>query len=326
MKSILLLGGKMLQLFNYCPMPRAYEQNSEDLQGFLQKNNLHGIELFLYSKERNFNSLKPWVKGVHLRYWPYWLDFWQAKTPELSKYFPDSVQQIEYYWGATNCTEWLEVIRHNIRLALEEQPEYLVWHVANCDLEEAFTFEFKHTDVEVMQATVEVFNAVSDCIPEHVHVLFENLWWPGLRLTEPQLVEKFFEQIKHKNSGIMLDLGHLMNTNQQLTSEEQGYAYAQSIIRNLGETAARIKGVHLNHSLSGEYVLNLNKQVPERFYVGDLYEHVTKIDQHLACRHTSIAELIELINPSYLVHELFYDNLEDMQNKIKIQQKALRGE
>lgn len=315
----------MLQLFNYCPMPKEYDNHTEDLQGFLQKNNLYGMELFLYSKEYNSKALKPWVKGVHLRYWPYWLDFWQGHEEKLCAAFGDAAKVCEYYWGATGRDEWLEIIRNHIRLALTEHPEYLVWHVANSDLHETFTFDFQHTDTQVTQATAAIFNAVADCIPADVCVLFENLWWPGLRLTEQQVVADFFAAIKRDNCGIMLDIGHLLNTNPQLANEEQGYAYAQTIIENLGVHAKKIRGVHLNYSLSGEYIRNLDKIVPQRFDAGNIYEHITQIDQHRPCEHPALAALIKLIKPEYLVHELFYDNLVDLQNKLNLQQKALQG-
>ena len=315
----------MLQLFNYCPIPGEYEYHMDDLQDFMQANNLHGLELFVYSKNLQCKSVKPLVKGVHLRYWPYWLDFWQGDFAKLQTAFVGNDTIQEYYWGAENNAQWIEQIKLNISVALDEQPEYLVWHVANSDLQETFTFDFKHTDAQVVQATAELFNAVADCIPPDICVLFENLWWPGLRLTDPQIVADFFAAIKHPNTGIMLDLGHLLSTNPHLKTEEEGYAYAQTIVRNLGANAQKIKGVHLNYSLSGEYVLNLDPKIPENFDVGRIYEHVTNIDRHLPCQHKSLAALIQLINPTYLVHELFYNDLADLQCKLRKQQLALQG-
>lgn len=77
-------------------------------------------------------------------------------------------------------------------------PEYLVCHVSNCNLKEIFTFDFFYNDAQVIDASIEVFNAVSECIPDNVIVLFENLWWPGLRLIEPGIVDRFFCGLKNK--------------------------------------------------------------------------------------------------------------------------------
>ena len=98
-------------------------------------------------------------------------------------------------------------------------PEYLVWHVSNCNLKEIFTFDFFYNDAQVIDASIEVFNAVSECIPDNVIVLFENLWWPGLKMTDPELVRYFIENIEYKNKGIMLDTGHLLNTNLDINND-----------------------------------------------------------------------------------------------------------
>ena len=105
-----------------------------------------------------------------------------------------------------------------------------------------------------MTVAAAVFNRVADEIPEDVLVLFENLWWPGLRLTDPAVVRAFFEKITHKNVGIMLDTGHLMNTDPSLQSERDGVEYILKIVKALGQDRKLIRGLHLNCSLSGEYV------------------------------------------------------------------------
>jgi hypothetical protein len=54
---------------------------------------------------------------------------------------------------------------------------------------------------------------------------------------------------------VMLSLNTvLMNTNTELNTEEASVEYILNIIRNLEEMSDYIKGIHLNSSLSGEYV------------------------------------------------------------------------
>ena len=122
----------------------------------------------------------------------------------------------------------------------------MVWHVSEADVQETYTFDFQYSDLEVLEAAADVFNAVSMAVPSHITVLFENLWWPGLRLTEPDNVKFFFERIQRKNVGIMLDTGHLMNTNPELRNEEEAADYVCRTVANLGELAGLIKGVHLS--------------------------------------------------------------------------------
>jgi hypothetical protein len=55
-----------------------------------------------------------------------------------------------------------------------------------------FTYDFHYSDEKVLKTMARAFNKLADAIPDQVTVLFENLWWPGLRLTDPEAVAKFF--------------------------------------------------------------------------------------------------------------------------------------
>lgn len=191
----------MKQLINYCPV-HGYEQEvnayADGMKGYLKNNKLDGIELYVYQQKPYTSDYREESIGVHLKYWPYWLDFWYGNQKYLNENYSDKKQLQEYYLGAVNQEEWLQIIRNNIKAALAVNPEYLVWHVSNCNLKEIFTFDFFYNDAQVIDASIEVFNAVSECIPDNVIVLFENLWWPGLRLIEPGIVDRFFCGLKNK--------------------------------------------------------------------------------------------------------------------------------
>ena len=218
---------------------------------------------------------------------------------------------------------WLRNIRDNIKAALVENPEYLVWHVAECTFEEVFTFKFEHSDMDVVTAAAAVFNRVADEVPEDVLVLFENLWWPGLRLIEPGIVDRFFCGLKKQNVGIMLDTGHLMNTNISLSNELEAVSFICQTVENLGMYKNYIHGMHLSCSLSGSYQKHSCKAVPESCSMTEIMHHVTSIDQHLIFKESGLKSLIECIEPSYLVHELFYDNLAELSVLVQTQQKLL---
>ncbi|HIU63583.1 MAG TPA: TIM barrel protein, partial [Candidatus Avacidaminococcus intestinavium] len=205
----------MKELINYCPVdgyPSDIPRKQEVIQQFLQKTGIDGLELFLYCNKPLIHSYRETTVGVHLKYWPYWVEFWNGNTENLLHTLgtPEKIQ--EFYFGARNKDEWIVAIKENIKRALQEEPEYLVWHVSDSDNEEAFTYQFKHSDQEVIQATIEVFNQVSSVIPKTVTVLFENLWWPGMTLLNKELTANFFAELNCDNVGIMLDTGHLMNT------------------------------------------------------------------------------------------------------------------
>ena len=106
-----------------------------------------------------------------------WIFTWEIQSA-IKNQFPDE-KALTAYYGACDTDGWLEEIRKNIRAALAEKPEYLVWHVADCTLEEAWTRQFYYTSKDVLRETAAIYNAVSEEVPETVEVLFENIFWPG---------------------------------------------------------------------------------------------------------------------------------------------------
>lgn len=312
----------MKELFNYCELPSSHEPPELlCISAYLQKQGLNGIELMLYNnKAIPTNSLDK-IVGVHLKYWPFWVDFWLDKKNHLANQFPNSKEQAAYFGNSNTKLEWLAHIKEHLLSAIKLNPEYLVWHVCNADYQEVFTWKFRYSDKEILDCTAELFNAVADVIPAGMLILFENLWWPGLRLTDKKLTDDFFNKIKHLNCGIMLDLGHLLNTNSTLKSEKFAYKYALDTIENLKETRTKIMGIHLSCSLSGEYVRSFERKFPNEL---PIFKHITQIDQHLPCQHSDLKKVIQLIQPKYLIHELYYSDFQELSKLIALQRKAFQ--
>lgn len=311
-------------LFNY-PVIDWYEKElqlmGQSLGEYVASMKLDGIEQLIYDNNMILKYKESTI-GVHLEYWSYWIDFWWNNQQRLDYIF-ESNEEKKHYYKAQNIYEWIEYIKKNITLALNLKPQYLVWHVSEANVQEIFTYNFYYNDRQVLSATSEVFNEVAKIIPDNVLILFENLWWPGLRLNSMENVVYFFEKLKHNNVGIMLDTGHLMNTNINLTSELEASIFIKDIVNNLGSFASLIKGVHLNCSLSGQYQKKFIEQQFKfcEFDKHRLWEHITKIDKHEIFQTKAPSFLIDYIQPQYVVHELAYDNLILLRNKIMAQSR-----
>ncbi|MBQ7882806.1 MAG: TIM barrel protein [Phascolarctobacterium sp.] len=314
-------------LFNYCTID-WYENDmiakGTTLREFSKEFALDGMEQFIYTMERPAKSYKDLTTGVHLNYWPYWMDFWLKKAKRLKQQFRNVIERNQYFRDALSREEWLSVIRKNIGAALTEAPEYMVWHVAEANNEEIFTWEFNYSDREVLTASADVFNSIADEIPENVTVLFENLWWPGLRLTDPRNVKYFFERIERKNVGIMLDTGHLMNTNNRLKNEAEAADYVCRVYEKLGSCAELVKGVHLSCSLSGQYQRSFDRRVPANLDNAMIWQHVASIDTHQPFTTEAARQILQCINPEYVVHEFTYDNMDELRNKLAVQLEHCR--
>lgn len=316
----------MKQLFNYASIPE-YEnelvQKGMTLQDFIKSVGVDGIEQFVYSTASPVKSYKDISYGVHLLYWPTFMDFWLRKTKRLRSSFRNVNERSEYYNDAMGREEWLGVIRKNIAMAVLENPKYLVWHVSEANHEEIYTWQFNYSDREVCLTSAEIFNMVADEIPETVTVLFENLWWPGLRLTDPKIVKFFFEHIKHKNVGIMLDTGHLMNTNLKLKNEQEAADYICKIVDKLGTQAELIKGVHLNCTLCGDYMRSTGYKLVNNPTLSEVYQHICKIDESRPFATNAAKQILKMIKPQYVNHEFNYHNLDDLKTKLEQQMEHL---
>lgn len=316
----------MKQLFNYCPV-HWYETEMSaypgQANGFLRDSGLDGLELYVYGTEAYPTDYTEQALGVHLKFWPYWMDFWRGNKSALLRNHGDEAAILDYYYGARNNDEWLEVIRKNIQASLLVKPEYLVWHVADCDFDEIYSFKYKYSDAEVIDATIEIVNSITSTIPDETTLLFENLWWPGLRLTDPHMVDRLFSGVKKNNIGIMLDTGHLLNTNLNINSESDGMDYICDMVNKLGAYKDYIYGTHLSCSLSGSYQKGRSWEGKIERTPAFTMNHITNIDQHKNFKDVGLKKLFACIEPRYLVHELYYDSLAELSRYINVQKKLL---
>jgi len=302
--------------------------NSSEITNLLVKHNIDGIEL-LNSLVWDDNIIpSSIVRGVHLKYFPTWLDFWNNNKNELLRQF-GSMEQVNNYYGGTNREILINHYIQEIKQADKIGAEYVVFHVAHSQVEHAYTYDFTYNDEEVIDATSELLNEVFKGLNTNIKLLFENLWIPGLTMLNKDMLLRLLEKVQYFNKGFMLDTGHLMNTNFDLTNEKEGIQYILDTINNLGELKTFIKGIHLNCSLSGEYVKNQieanNKsKLPFNEMNENVYSHIMKIDMHKPFTDNYAKSLIDFIEPEYVVYEFITTSLEELGEYIEIQDKAVK--
>lgn len=321
----------MQQLVNFSNV--EYEIN-QILSGDVQKleklfsaYSLDGMELTLYDDWDEKLYPPSWMKGVHLRFWPNWMDFWRDDYTALTLEFGGETAYQSVY-GVTK-EAWIYKWKQHIHQAVSTGAGYVVFHVSNARTSELYNREYRYTSEDVINATIELVNIITEELPEGTALLYENLWWPGLTFCRPDLAEKLIRETKHHNTGFMLDTGHLMNTNWELRNEQEAQEYIFQVVDNLGVLAEKIQGVHLHKSFSGDFV----RQVQEK-YKGkstnplkweDTFAYIAKVDWHKPFETDVAKKLVDKIKPKYLVHEFIQDNWQDWCSKLKIQQKALGG-
>lgn len=302
----------MLQLFNQVMMPEALAPygSPEGFQAYCKALGFDGGEGIWggvdipagYADNRLF-------PGYHLLFFSDWLDFWLEDRERLDAKFGGRKAWQDFYAGT--CREdMFRQFQADLDRAAALNVQYVVFHVSDVSIEETCGYPREHSDELVIDCAADCINRLLDGKDYRFDFLMENLWWPGLTMADPAMTRRLLEQVHYPKKGLLLDTGHLLNTEPNLATEEQAIDYLFDRVLAHGDMAEYIKGIHLQKSLSGEYVLaqrqrplpELPKDYMERFAFA--YDRIYSIDPHLPFENPRIREFVEFVRPDYLVHEL----------------------
>lgn len=302
------------------------EKLKDILEKYSKKYGIDYFELIKYSDVDN-KPLKDKIKGYHLRFFPTWLDLYLCEQKEIFSRLIDE-NTIRGLCGGITKEEMLDYCRKELEIAKELEVEYVVLHACNIDIFESMTYNFRFSDRQILEKTVEFINEIFNEEKYSFTLLLENLWWPGLKLNNYEEVDYLVKNIRYKNIGFMLDTGHMLNTNLELKNSNEAVEYILENINKLKEYKELIYGVHLNYSLSGDYVKNsiennLNKELRVDEVLQNIYYHISKIDYHDPFENNEVKEILKKLPLKYLVLELLGKTQEEIEEKIKRQQKFL---
>ncbi len=248
------------------------------------------------------------IVGVHLIYFPYWYDFYTGDLDACCRQL-GGMEAVRTLYGGDTPEALVNAYRRDVEKARAEGAEYVVFHVSDCADEELFTLRYRHGSQEVAAAAADLLN---DIFPEpdgDMLLLMENLWHPGLTLTEPKVTKLLLDRVRYHNKGIMLDTGHLMHTELTLRSQVEALAYIRRCIEEQGEEVRKaIRGIHLHQSLTGEYMASVAAHPPilstdPQKRMAQVYTHAFRCDQHRPFTCPGVREFIKWIDPEYLTFE-----------------------
>lgn len=308
--------------------------SSEDMDRFHARQDLldlmegfDGVELMQFEDDIREIIPKERVIGLHMSYFPFWLDFWNGNMPAVLAEL-DSRENAHRIYGGTDKNAILNRFRRDMEYAHRWGAEYVVFHVSEATIWESFTLEYNHTDEQVIDAAIELINELLAEEDGSIAFLVENLWQPGLTFTRPEMTKRLLDGIHYSNKGIMLDTGHILHTNLKLRTQEEGLAYIHDLLDAHGDLCRYIRGVHLNQSLTGEYCEKTKKNPPaltgcyaER--CGKMFRHAFAVDQHLPFTCDGVSALIARIGPEYLTFEFITSDSSQHQEYLTAQRRAL---
>ena len=284
----------------------------EDLRNFYHKYGCSGLEVMTLPGADEISSssfFQPdMVTGVHLCCRSDWMN----QTPEQMD------QMIAEY-------------QSQMAWARQMHAEYIVFHATQVCTEEIVTYRPLHTDREVIDALVPLINRILSAFPDEPFLfLMENLWWPGLTFLNPPIAEELISRINYKKKGLILDTGHLLHMNHELASQEEAISYLNAVLDKNTSIIPWIRGVHLQQSLTGEYIKNFLANPPEFSkdpveYACQCYEHIFAIDRHEPFTCQGIPELIQRIQPDYVTYEYITRSREEHARYLEAGSRALIG-
>jgi sugar phosphate isomerase/epimerase len=301
-------------------------------QGILQAEGFDGYELYPVGEHAWESIPAGMILGMHLRFYPILKPFLIEDTRRLLEIFGNE-ETISTFYGGLTRESLIQNYRQQLALAQQLGCSYAVFHLAQSEFDYIYSWRFPWNWRDTVDICAELLNAVLVDSPFTGELLLENLWWPGsFRAIHAEEIEYALSRISYARAAIVLDTGHLLNTNQDIVSESQGIAFLIDSVRSLGAMRQKIRGVHLTRSLSAEYVTQTRRMPSPATANGSFWdryhqaiEHVDRIDQHDPFENPAIAGLFEIIDPAYITYEFSYKSREEWLGKIRRQRRAMAG-
>ena len=304
-------------------------ENATALRAFYEGYGCDGVELILCGDD--FSKFEPgMVRGLHLIFFPEWISLWRNEFDYLDREFC-SREAWQTFYRAKNGADLLELYQKELNTAKMLGAEYVVFHMGDNAIDEYYTLQARYSDEQQIDESIRFINEMMDGGGYSFALLLENMWLGCMNLTRPEITRRALNGIVYQNNGLMLDTGHLMSTCPSLRTAEEACGYIHTVLDAHGDTAKKIRGMHLHASLSGDYLSTMPLPAPEhqgKTYL-DLYAEATtllrRIDQHGPFVTEALPGLINRISPEFLCHELSRTDMDDWRNKLSAQSRALLG-
>ena len=313
-------------LSKYCLQPYgSWEAVDEEVKSL----GLDGLEVIADPDDLADDIPLSLVAGYHMTFYVDWVDFWRHDEEALMRKYR-SWEEIESVYRGKQPEDLMRHFQDDLATAQRLKAPYLVFHVSDVSLEEGYTYRWLHTDQEVLDASIEFINELLRGVEPTFDFLVENQWWPGFTFTDPEKTEYLLSHIEYPRVGIMLDTGHLMNTNWKIKSQWDGIKYILEMIEKHGELSKSIYGLHFHQSMSGKYCKKNVGKVPDDFPLeyfqefGRNYSHILQIDRHHPWTMEECVMILDRTQPKYLTHELTSSFYRKKTDSIRNQMRVIR--
>lgn len=308
----------------------------EDLDRYADKGDLacaldefgcDGVELMLGDGDGAGILPDKRISGVHLGYYTTWYDFWRGDAAGMVEEF-GSLDTVRETFGSLDPQCMVDRLKRELAVAHGLGAQYAVYHVAEARMHETVTFSYRRRDEEIIDAVCEIVNEAFAEEDGSIALLLENLWQPGLTFTNPAMTERLLDGVSYGNTGIMLDTGHLLHTNFDIATQDEGVRYIERMLDAHGDLCRFVRGMHLQQFLSGELCKRLAAHPPAvpRDYADKwalLFEYAFQVDGHRPFTSALVEGLVERVAPEFLTFEFISGTREEHEALMREQWRAL---
>lgn len=183
------------------PMTASVLTEYGDLEEACRSCGCDGLEVVWGGEELPCTVPQALHVGYHLTFYPDWLDFWRGDRAALTEKFGSEEVWRSFYGGPEGRETLLRLYREDLDRAVTWGARYVVFHVSDVSVEEGFTYHWRHTHEEVIDAAAEVINLLLGDRAWPFDFLVENQWWPGFTFTEPELTRRLLDGIRAERAG-----------------------------------------------------------------------------------------------------------------------------
>lgn len=314
------MGCKKLLSLSDDPWSLKKLGSPETVCAAMAENGFDGIELVRWHEPQPLPGVT--VVGRHMPYWPTWLDFWHSDDTSLLRQF-GSTDNVHTYYGAASREDFVRQRRAELMEASAMGAQYAVFHVSHAELEHCYNHAFTYTDEDIVRAFIEFINEVAEELETGPALLFENHWFPGLKLTEQRLAELLMTQVRYPNKGFVLDTSH-MTLAAGVKTEPEAVDAILGYIEALGDMATHIRTVHLNSAAGAQPLEGVyHPEADFETRLTEAFRFVGSMDPHRPFQYEGIRRLLDKVQPDFLVYELSFGSREELREAVSRQDSAV---
>jgi hypothetical protein len=316
-----------VELTNFTVWGREwFDDGWHGLRGFCAETGLAGIELLASGATPETAPPADLIRGVHLRSLGSWL-------PLVGVDLLDFGAGSNRYAACKTYAELVDMRAEELRQLAILSPDYVVWHGVYAPFPFMIGGRPRISAGTFLEHLARLVQDVCSQYRPPCRVLFENAFGVGVGPASVEATAAFLDQLSELPVGLVLDIGHHLNTRRDIAS-------AEGACRELD----RVTGVWREHGLVCE-VLHLHWTPPqgvapqladeamrdfadraeasERAAVASGY--FERSDRHLPLDDPRLAAAVAALAPTYVVHEMGALSLDEHRTWLVRQTAVMRG-